>query len=224
MAEIWIDDYLQNFSGERRKEALKYAHDIRKFEIELYWKRATYFWTFIGAAFAGYFALQRDGDIANDYVVTCLGLLFSLGWYLVNRGSGSWQRNWEKHVDLLEDAVTGPLYKTLIDRRSYKFFNLAEPYSFSPSRINNILALSVIFIWIVLIGRTLWKAKGYLPITVPNFLPGVSGTILAMTALTITFAIFLLAGGMSRRHDPSKSLRFNLRVYNQPTHPPSTPQ
>ena len=32
------------------KEALKQAYEIRKFEIELYWKRATYFWTFIGAA------------------------------------------------------------------------------------------------------------------------------------------------------------------------------
>ena len=33
---------------------LAFAADIRKFEIELYWKRATYYWTFIAAAFAGY--------------------------------------------------------------------------------------------------------------------------------------------------------------------------
>jgi hypothetical protein len=37
---------------------LGFALDIRKFEIELYWKRATYFWTFIGATFAAYGAVQ----------------------------------------------------------------------------------------------------------------------------------------------------------------------
>ena len=37
-----------------RGGALAYALDIRKFEIELYWKRATYYWAFIAAAFAGY--------------------------------------------------------------------------------------------------------------------------------------------------------------------------
>jgi hypothetical protein len=224
MLEIWIDDYLHNFSGERRSEALKYAHDIRKFEIELYWKRATYFWTFIGAAFAGYFALQREGDIANDYVVTCLGFLFSLGWYLVNRGSGSWQRNWEKHVDLLEDDITGPLYKTLIDRKTYKFWKLAEPYSYSPSRINNILALGVILIWAVLLGRTLLKARAYLPITIPVVLPTISGTVIAMTVLTVIFAFYLLCGGKSGHHDARKSLKLSLREYHQPKRPPSTPQ
>jgi len=28
--------------------------DIRKFEIDLYWKRATYFWAFIAASLTGY--------------------------------------------------------------------------------------------------------------------------------------------------------------------------
>ena len=35
----------------RAGRALAYALDIRKFEIELYWKRGTYFWAFIAAAF-----------------------------------------------------------------------------------------------------------------------------------------------------------------------------
>ena len=45
------EDFLKDFSGEKRKKALKQVLDIRKFEIELYWKRATYFWTFIAAMF-----------------------------------------------------------------------------------------------------------------------------------------------------------------------------
>ena len=117
-------EYLEHFSGEplrdsRQTEAFRLAHDIRKFEIELYWKRAAYFWTFIAAALAGYFVLQQRGtgdSFDSAYIVTCLGFTFSLAWYLVNRGSKSWQRNWEAQVDLLEDEITGPLYKSEINR------------------------------------------------------------------------------------------------------------
>jgi hypothetical protein len=49
-------EYLKLFSGkqtadDKQKDALKHALDIRKFEIELYWKRAAYFWTFIDLCF-----------------------------------------------------------------------------------------------------------------------------------------------------------------------------
>lgn len=43
MPHINILQYRKNFEQGRANEALKYAHDIRKFEIELYCKRATYF-------------------------------------------------------------------------------------------------------------------------------------------------------------------------------------
>jgi tRNA A-37 threonylcarbamoyl transferase component Bud32 len=52
--------YLADFPmGEVRKEALKQALDIRKFEIDLYWKRATYFWAFIAVSFAGYLHFRK---------------------------------------------------------------------------------------------------------------------------------------------------------------------
>ena len=188
--KIDIDEYRQIFLPHTEK-ALQLAHDIRKFEIDLYWKRATYFWTFIAATFAGYFAIQAGNDFASVYVVTCLGFLFSLGWYYVNRGSGAWQKNWEKHVDLLEDGVTGPLYKTLLDNESYRPWDLLSPYSFSPSRINNLLALTVTIVWLLLIVRTLWKVKHYLPVAVPDFSFPFSITACAMTVLTIIAALFL---------------------------------
>ena len=34
------------------EKALEYALETRKFEIELYWERAKYFWAFIAASFA----------------------------------------------------------------------------------------------------------------------------------------------------------------------------
>src|SRR5580765_6566080 len=72
----------------KKAEALKYALEIRSFEIELYWKRATYFWAFIGATLAGYGAVQASSigpkqDLA--VALSCLGLVFSFGWFCVNK-------------------------------------------------------------------------------------------------------------------------------------------
>ena len=223
MPQINIEQYRENFSGSRGAEALKYAHDIRKFEIELYWKRAAYFWTFIAAAFAGYFAIKKEGDVSNIFLVASLGFIFSLGWYFVNRGSGAWQRNWEGHVDLLENRITGPLHKTLIDRNSYKIWHLAEPFSFSPSRINNILALHVTLVWLFLLVRTAWKAKQYLPI--PSWIvtpPQFSITITTVSVFTMFAAVLLFWKGKSRRRNkPHTSIEIWVRSYQLPTHPPS---
>ncbi|MRN56823.1 hypothetical protein [Paenibacillus monticola] len=160
--------YLQEFSGERRLnndkqyEALKMALDIRKFEIELYWKRATYFWTFIGVTFAGYFLLI-NGNVSTAerlrswhiLIVTLLGLLFSFSWFLVNRGSKFWQNNWERHVDYLEDDIMGPLYKTVINPQKNKFINPFAEYPLSVSKINQFLSLLVSIIWSVLVFDSL---------------------------------------------------------------------
>ena len=159
------EDYLRDFveSGnpsDRQKEALKSALDIRKFEIDLYWKRAAYFWTFIAASFAGYFAFQKESGsyIGSMCLITCLGFLFSVAWYFVNRGSKAWQRNWELHVDLLEDEVTGPIYKTLLNRYSPRFWKLTDAYPFSPSKINQLVGVFVILVWLALMAHTVTVA------------------------------------------------------------------
>ncbi|SDF78309.1 hypothetical protein SPACI_034340 [Sporomusa acidovorans DSM 3132] len=91
----------------------------------MYWKRATYFWTFIGVIFAGYFLLIKETNVnyLNLFFVNCLGFIFSFCWYLVNKGSKFWQSNWEKQVDMLEERVHGPLYKIVIYEREQKLLN-----------------------------------------------------------------------------------------------------
>jgi antitoxin component of MazEF toxin-antitoxin module len=156
---ISVTEYYEGFEGlsvdedAKSRAALKEAWDIRKFEIELYWKRAGYFWTFIGAAFAGYFLVYKEGAVANSdvlFVINCLGLVFSIAWYFAIRGSKFWQLNWEKHVDWLENDVTGPLYKTFLDHADFPFRSLIGPYRFSVSKINTILSLFVVFVWFFL--------------------------------------------------------------------------
>jgi len=161
ISQTEYNDLLGNANTVR--EAYHTAQENRRFEIELYWKRAAYFWTFIGATFAGYFAVQTTsasnrGDLS--VVLACLGVVFSFGWFSVNRGSKKWQENWEKHVDLLEDLVTGPLYKVVLTRNDEK--NLGDhvndfftgPASVSVSKVNQLISLFVTLIWCFL----LWYA------------------------------------------------------------------
>ena len=179
------EEYLAKFSMDRRAKALDVALDIRKFEIELYWKRGTYFWTFTGATLAGYFAIEKDSSPSLLFTACCLGLIFSLAWYLVNRGSGAWQRNWEAHVDLLEDDVVGPLYKTVLSRPNNSFWRLAEPYAFSPSKINNLLSLSIVLFWVVLMVRALISGALSCPLDIYETAASSVVTLLAVVLLFV---------------------------------------
>ena len=144
---------------ERNKLALEKAHEIRKFEIELYWKRTAYIWTLIAAMFAGYCIMASKPPIAHSYThiylifIASTGFVFSFSWFLINKGSKYWQENWEFHIDSLEDNITGPLYKTVLQRdesMNYKENwknDVLLPQPFSVSKINQFIALYTMFIW-----------------------------------------------------------------------------
>lgn len=198
------EEYEKEFGGEvpgddkktKAEKALDLALDIRKFEIELYWKRATYFWTFIGAALAGYALVYTKADNKDSWlllVFSCLGLLFSIAWYLVNRGSKFWQNNWERHVDLLEGMVVGPLYKTIA--RSINGKNpLTAPAEYSVSKINQILSLFISLFWVLLIIKSL------LPIScslAPDYLK--IGVLALTVAAASCFFIFGTSGNQGTK-------------------------
>jgi len=137
--------------------ALEQARDARKFEIDMYWKRATYFWAFIAAAFLGYAsffnATPSHGFAA--FLMSMVGLVFTYAWHLVNRGSKFWQENWENHVELLEDAVTGPLFKTIAERPASSGGPTWEdrrigPRAISVSKVNAVVSVFMIWIWVEL--------------------------------------------------------------------------
>jgi len=96
-----------------------------------------------------------------------LGIVFSLCWYLVNRASKFWQLNWEKHLDVIEDGIIGPLYKTTIERNYYKsrWYVLYAPYPYSVSKINILLSFFVLVIWVAFLvnfiseNRTLFEVN-----------------------------------------------------------------
>lgn len=150
------------------QEAYKQAADIRKFEIELFWKRATYYWAFILAAFTAHFALlgmlfsdcEKNFSLSEIYCLPGLSLFalattslvcffFSFAWTLVNKGSKFWQKNWEAHLDMLENEVTGKLYQTYLNTNSDEFDQCpwnCKAYDYSVSKITMVtsIALSLI--------------------------------------------------------------------------------
>jgi hypothetical protein len=148
-----IGGYVNEFSGgdpanlseypkdTRIAKAYEISLDIRKFEIELYWKRAGYFWLLIAAlatTLGVVLTAGSDGVMAAarretiGLFISCAGTVTGLCWMLVNRASKGWQRNWELQVDVLEDAALGPLYKTVM----YKGADGEHPLHFSVSDAN----------------------------------------------------------------------------------------
>ena len=129
----------------KRKKALKRAHEIRKFEIERYWQRANYFWLFQAAIFTavGFFFNTSSTALPKVNLITIalvmLGVMTSFANLLSAKGSKFWQENWEKHIDMLEDNIEGRLYKTV-------WLDKGVP-SFSVSKINITLNRCFVIFW-----------------------------------------------------------------------------
>lgn len=200
------NEYLTLFPEEVREKALIAAMDVRKFEVDLYWKRAAYFWTIIAAAFIGFGASQQlsDKSVRTDLsvVVSCLGTLLSFAWFCINKGSKYWQMNWEKHVEMLEDGETGPLYKINwlagVNKgnpsgplRSVKVA-VIEGGRFSVTRINQLVSLFMFLFWVMLLVHSLPMDRGR----------GFNLLYVGLLTLTAVFCILVVTIGRSGRDRP----------------------
>lgn len=154
MTEMTEEEYLNIFVKGRSKEQIeasyKQAWQAKNFEIENYWKRTNYFWAFQVASFAGYFSVLSSLAYPKNpqvlYFVTCIGFVTALAWTFINRGSKTWQRHWEIHVDMLENEITGPLYKVVTEQKTY-----------SVSKINDIVSRFITCIWLLLMCKYLFE-------------------------------------------------------------------
>ena len=67
--------------------------DLRKFEIENFWKRTLFFWGTLAIVLIGYF--QGGVEIRYLIFISLIGVLYSLIFSLSIRGSKYWQEHWE---------------------------------------------------------------------------------------------------------------------------------
>lgn len=178
------DTSVEVLDHKKLEEAYEKAHHIRKFEIDMYWRRSAYLWTIQAAALAGLagvgisaggMALDCSGpwyqlfpgQCASDRVsflalvaIWLFGLFSAFIWFWMMKGAKFWQNNWERHVDYLESQVSGNLYKTYLVEPGKQF---EKPYSVS--KLNQAMAGFMIFLWVfvgivvavIMIENTLWQ-------------------------------------------------------------------
>ncbi|WP_375457957.1 hypothetical protein [uncultured Enterovirga sp.] len=101
------DDHPDKIERFRQEKLLDIAGDVRKFEIELFWKRSTFFWTFIAASFVAYATLKDHDQRLLRFAVSCFGIVCSLAWTLGNRGNKYWQEAWEKKLRRHQEGFLG---------------------------------------------------------------------------------------------------------------------
>lgn len=153
---LGIYDSNSDEGKEKIKEAYNRANHNREFEIDKFWSRAAYFWSFLAIIFAVYFTFittetgpEKETVLSNiveessyiEIYIICMGLIFAFSWRYIILGSKQWQENWEKHIENLEKYVTGYLYKNIFRERKF----------YSVSKINLILSNVIIIVWLFIL-------------------------------------------------------------------------
>ena len=109
-----MSERLIHLRTEQVEEAWKFAERQLDREIDLFWKRGTYFATILGGILVAYEFVDRRGD-ADGYeriVLSSFGILVSIAWFLVNLGSKHWQDVWEDKLTTLQDEWGRELYRS----------------------------------------------------------------------------------------------------------------
>lgn len=198
------ETYLKELFGEDKEKlckkhhkALEKAHEIRKFEIDLYWKRTLYFWGFQVVIFLAFsnFCSKTEWLIAS--IMSFLGLITAYMWSLANRASKFWQENWELHIDLLEEEITGNLYKNVL------CYKENQNNAFSVSKIN--LRLSEVFsiAWMVLLIITFSKTEFFNKI---NFVDSVPLLVFITAIVAIIFLLSKITNFCRTNFSHSKNI------------------
>jgi len=169
----------------------KVSVQTRNFEIGLFWSRSLFFWGFISAAFIGYAALRQS---ELRVLVACFGMVCSLAWTLVNRGSKYWQEVWETKVERFEPPVTGPLFSVEEDAQDKGCWLRGRKYSVSKLAI----ALSdyVFLLWFtIVIGEAV---RPYVPPAAQSWLKPF------FIIFSVGYLVLLLVFGRKTPPPPSK--------------------
>jgi hypothetical protein len=135
----------------RLAKAYEIALDIRRFEIDNYWKRSSSFWLVVAAIFTAlgvFTGLSKGSSYISAELRSVVCLILSMAgsaicftWYLINESSKFWQRNWEYQVDILERKVLGPLYKTVFAKAGAKMYSVTD--------INKFVSLYVCILFVM---------------------------------------------------------------------------
>ncbi|KPA08518.1 hypothetical protein PAP10c_0557 [Pantoea agglomerans] len=149
-----------NIDLEKIKNAFEKAHDIRKFEIGLYWQRSGYilgFLSVLSAAIAYCFTVYLNDQSQENtkflilLITICLlliGITLCGFWKRIIKASKYWQECWEYNIDMLEPYVSGNLHKIHFYRmdEDYNRFSIHDIVISICNRISFILYALIFFV------------------------------------------------------------------------------
>lgn len=164
---------------------LRLAVEARQHEIGLFWRRALFFWGFIGSAFIALTVTYSDHPFLA-IAVSCFGLLCSVCWSLVNRGSKYWQEAWEAKVAREEEKSIGILFEE-IEKEQNKGCWLSGK-RFSVSRLAIALSDFVAILWLSMLAYQILTRFTY-PLILRSYRQVV---ILAFPIFTIVYIVALI--------------------------------
>lgn len=135
-------------------EIFKIIVDTRKFEIENFWKRATFFWGTISILFAAYYSFKIETKYLS--LLSLVGTVFSLVFSLSLRGSKYWQESWEHLSANYENQLNKiKLFRweaiKIIDEENLNEIELLKPRRISVSKLVMILGDFLFLIWLGLL-------------------------------------------------------------------------
>lgn len=162
----------------------------RNFEIGLFWNRSLFFWGFIAAAFVAYATLR---DIGSDMslLLACFGLVCSVCWALVNRGSKFWQEAWEAKLEEVETSVTGPLFQEPAREQRKGCWLSGRRYSVS--KVTIALSDYTVFLWAAIVA---WDALTFLTSGDSHVVMKAMGYV-TFLMVSLSFIAFTLWAGRS---------------------------
>ncbi|AKE61458.1 hypothetical protein PU088_003309 [Citrobacter farmeri] len=146
------------------KEAYDKAHSIRNFEIELFWKRASYCFTIIAALItlcgvlaSTYFKpdiSERDHNLLLLIAfISFLGVVFTIMSHLMTVSGEYWKRNWELHISMLEPLFSGRIYSTHL---------VSSENRTSISRMLLLFFMAIYVCWLVILGFVLKENENFI--------------------------------------------------------------
>lgn len=156
-----------NLDIEKIKNAFERSHDIRKFEIGLYWQRSGYilgFLSVIAAAiaycFSVYFKETATENTKFIMILTMiclavLGISLCNFWRRIIKASKYWQEHWEYNIDMLEPFISGNLHKIHFYRtdKEYNRFSIHDVVISICNRITIILYIIILFVFALIVNE-----------------------------------------------------------------------
>ncbi|HTB61986.1 MAG TPA: hypothetical protein VK737_00240 [Opitutales bacterium] len=168
-------------------------------EIELFWKRSSYYWVFVGAALVAYGVIKNS--IHNGgLLIASFGLISSVTWMLGNYGSKWWIENWEEKLNCEGKGILDNLFDPHEGSFSSGRFTIKR---YSVTKLAILLSMFVSILWTGILIREILNQFPSLPPTLSNLSLFAWPTLVI---LVVVFLILMITFGIGKNRDFSVTI------------------